>query len=87
MTNEEKLQMYKEAREQINKYLPNEKIILFITEKDEWLKEHAKDIIVRVIKDKFMPPNVEFIVGEKPSITPEPMLGAQEIEIQLKDGD
>lgn len=85
MTNAEKLQKYKESREQINKYLPNDKIILWITEKDEWLKEYAKDITVRIIKDKFMPPNVEFVVGQKP-ITPEPIdyteLGAQEIEIK-----
>ena len=87
MTNEEKLQKYKEAREQINKYLPNDKIILCITEKDEWLKEYAKDITVRVIKDKFMSPNVEFMLGEKP-IPVEPIdfteLGAQEIEIHGK---
>lgn len=87
MTNEEKLQKYKEAREKISKYLPNDKIILLITEKDEWLKEYARDITVRVIKDKFMPPNVVFMLGEKP-VTPEPIdfteLGAQEIEIKGK---
>ena len=85
MNNEEKLQKYKEARKQLA-CLPNDKIILWITEKDEWLKEYAKDITVRIIKDKFMPPNVEFMLGEKP-ITPEPIdyteLGAQEIEIDI----
>ena len=68
MTKQEKIIQVQKSLEQMLKYAPKEKIVVYLTKKDLFLTEYLHDTKIVVVEKEKLPPNCELVIGIKPEL-------------------
>lgn len=82
MTKKEKIEQLQKSLEQMMKYASKDKIVVYLTKEDLFLKEYLQDINVVVVEKDKLPSNCEIVIGIKPEPINYGNYG-QEIEIDI----